>query len=274
MAPFRSCAIKYPFTMASVRAFLRFIGLLWVCGLAAAPYVGRCRVAPDTSGHDVWLVRHGWHAGVTLRLSDLNDFRWPGRETRAGARYVEVGWGDAAYYTDPSPGLWALLRAGLWPTPSVLHVTALPHPPDVYFPESEIIRLRITRSGLDSLLEMVANEYLLDEGRIQPVARALYGDGWFYEARGTYHLFNNCNHWVARLLRTAGLPMASSLTVGGLMAQARRIGAVVRRSDGAASTVHSRADPMPVIQSKSRSNDERRSRTEILPAGNRCGGRH
>ena len=38
---------------------------------------------------------------------------------------------------------------------------------------------------------------------------SLYGEGSFYPARPSYHLFRTCNHWVSNLIRAAGVPSSS-----------------------------------------------------------------
>jgi Protein of unknown function (DUF2459) len=39
----------------------------------------------------------------------------------------------------------------------------------------------------------------------------LYGTSLFFRANGAFHLFNVCNHWIARLLDAAGVPTAPVL---------------------------------------------------------------
>jgi hypothetical protein len=70
-----------------------------------------------------------------------------------------------------------------------------------------------------------------DEGDLRPLGPGLYARSRFYAARGRYHVFNNCNHWTARTLGAAGLPVETehALTEEQLMEQVRAAGIVVRR---------------------------------------------
>jgi uncharacterized protein DUF2459 len=51
----------------------------------------------------------------------------------------------------------------------------------------------------------------------------LYGDSRFYPAWQQFNLFNTCNVWAARALRSAGLPIEDAITKEGLMSQARAL---------------------------------------------------
>ncbi len=72
------------------------------------------------------MVRHGWHAGIAVRRADVPDTAWPILGDFPAARYLEIGWGEAGYYTGRSRGVWGTVRAGAWPTRSVLHVVPVP----------------------------------------------------------------------------------------------------------------------------------------------------
>ena len=60
-------------------------------------------------------------------------------------------------------------------------------------------------------------------GRAEPISRGLYLDSNFYKARGTFHLFNTCNTWTARMLRAGGVNLSPSgvITADELVARLR-----------------------------------------------------
>lgn len=64
--------------------------------------------------------------------------------------------------------------------------------------------------------------------RVKPWRRGLYGNSWFYSARGKFYLFNTCHSWIAQGLRQAGLRlrMIDSFTSAQLMAKLEQLGAV------------------------------------------------
>lgn len=201
------------------RWLLRALALLLLWALVPeAPARRMTGADPGT----VWLVDHGYHVGLILRREDLGDAAF--LADFPAAQWVEIGWGDEGFYTqaatvgDVSAGLAA--SALLWPTPSVLHVVALYQPPDTAFDPARMTRLEIDAEGRAALRDAVRAEIAAPFERL---GDGLYGDSRFYRARSDYHLFNVCNHWLARALNRAGLPASelwSTLPVG-LIAELR-----------------------------------------------------
>ena len=193
-------------------------GLAW---LVIALWTG-CSTRPaDTAAHGeipLYVVTHGWHTGLAVRAADIDFGRWQPLPHPGRARYIEIGWGDRDYYPAPGFNPWYAFRALAWPTPSVLHVAGFDQAPAHAFPASEVIELRVSRSGFERLLAYLSASFEADPA---PLAPSLYATGAFYPSREKFHLFNTCNVWVARGLREAGIEVRSSLTTEGLMAQLR-----------------------------------------------------
>jgi uncharacterized protein (TIGR02117 family) len=202
-----------------------------ICGVCSAPV--RDALAPIDSEPrtTIYLVNHGWHAGIVLPRAGLPDSVWPALGDCPGAQYLEVGWGDRDYYQEPDPHIGITLKAGLLPTASVLHIVGFDGPVPAYFPYSEIIGIGLSSAGFEHLSRTIAASFARDEaGNARPLDPDLYGNSRFYLSRETYHLFNTCNVWTARVLRAAGLPVspARAIGVGGLMSQARKFGTTVQ----------------------------------------------
>ena len=178
----------------------------------------------EETEHTVYVIRHAWHAGLAVRTDALNKDRWPFLTDFDEHTYVEVGWGDAAYYPNPSPGLGTLLRAGAWPTSSVLHVALFDNPVDEVFPRHDIVAVDVSNTGLERLTEFVLNT--LTEPHPEPVAEGHYFTSAFYPAQLSYHVFNNCNHWAAAALQAMGCDMypAGTLRVERLLDDAADCG--------------------------------------------------
>ena len=186
--------------------------------------------AQDTT-HQVHVVRHGGHSGIVVRAADVPLQAWPARREFADAEYLEVGWGDRAYYQAPDPSLWLGLRALLWPTAGVLHVVAFSGPVEHYFASAEIVALQVTPQGLARLVAAVSASHELDAaGQPIPFGPGNYGTSRFYASNEVFSLFATCNVWVAAKLREAGVPVGPVLspTSGALFAQLRRHGQVIR----------------------------------------------
>lgn len=217
------------------RRLLRWIGC---CVLFAAAFGWACSSsdAPDSPPagpvRTVHIVEHGWHAGIALSRADLSVDDWAVVRDFPGMHILEVGWGDANYYQAADPGTGTLLKAGLWPTSSVMHVAAFQRSVTEVFPRREIIRLRVPPDDWDQLLAFIRESHARDstEQRI-PLGPGLYGTSQFYAATDRYHVFNNCNTWTTHALEAAGCSAGwlRTLTVRGVLRQARGCGTVIQQ---------------------------------------------
>lgn len=202
--------------------------LLFAC---ASPPNGLFPPDPNGPSRTIYLVSHGWHAGIVLKRADIPAGIWPQHNEFPGAEYLEVGWGDKDYYMTPKPNLGITLKAGLLPTASVLHVVGFRGPVTRYFPASEVIHIDLSEAGFKRLCRYLESSYALDEtGLSQPLGPSLYGDGQFYLSRETYHAFNTCNAWTAKALREAGCPItpATNLRIKTLMNNVAKFGTVIQ----------------------------------------------
>lgn len=208
---------------------------------------------PATGEHRVYVTGHGRHTGLAVRAQDLPEGAWPARERFADARYIEVGWGDSLYYPAPEPGVWLGLRALAWPTDSTVHAVGVRGTLQAQFPSSEIVMLRVSREGLDRLIDFVADSHSRDaQGRAHTLAPSQTHNAIFYASPLRFHLFETCNTWVARALYAAGLPVSTRVVMaGGLMRQARALSALQqgqRGQQGQASAQGARATAIDPVQ--------------------------
>ena len=208
---------------------------VWCIVLAARCHLPRRTVAPDRaqdSTSAIYVVQHGWHAGIAVRRADLPEGRWPILDAFPNAAYLEVGWGEARYYPGTSRGVWGTLRAGGWPTGSVVHVVPIDRAVPERFPGQTVVRVPVGEAALDALTSFVAASFAVDStGQATAAAPGYYADSRFYASPLPYHVFNNCNHWAAAALEAAGCDTSPRWTfaVGQVVAQAQECGALVQR---------------------------------------------
>lgn len=186
---------------------------------------------PSEFTRTIYLVGHGWHAGIVIKRDDIADATWPEKRDFPHAEYIEVGWGDSDYYQTPNPGWDIAVKAALVPTDSVLHIVGFSGPVSAYFPASEIIEIKLSESGFKELNHYISASHFRDPtGKSLFLGPGLYGNSRFYRSHETYHLFNNCNAWTARALRRSGFSITpgSIMTVEGLMSRARSFGRVIQ----------------------------------------------
>lgn len=182
---------------------------------------------PGAPIRTIYVVSHDWHAGIAVRQADIHQPDWPKLAVFAQADYLEIGWGDRAYYTSPEPGLALGAQALLFPTTSVLHIVGFNKPPKAIFPNSEIIKIELSLVGFEQMITRISESFSRDEnGSVVSMGPGHYGLSQFFSSEERYHLFMTCNSWTAEVLQAAGCPVTSTLTVDGLISQLRRLGEV------------------------------------------------
>jgi len=204
-------------------------GLLIAAVLFAAAVVATARrgdpgLWPAKQGaptRDVFIVSHGYHAGIIIPAQALADEAGSRGLTAlgylatrfAGFERLEIGWGDEGFYRDVPTmqslnvtlALRALFRPG---NPSVLHVVGIGADPRATFARSDLVRIELGAPGFARLLGRLDATFARAAGAALPqeLGRGLYGTSLFFRANGAFHIFNVCNHWVADLLDAAGVP--------------------------------------------------------------------
>ncbi len=172
----------------------------------------------------VYLVAHDDHTGIAIRRADIPAGLWPESRDFPQAEFLEVGWGARDYYMGRDQGFWGTLKAAVGHTQSVLHVAGFRGPPAEYFRASEVIELSIPPDGFERLVRTIHDAHeRAGAAPAAPLGPGLYGDSRFYPAWQQFNLFNTCNAWTARALRSAGLPVEDAITKEGLMSQVRAL---------------------------------------------------
>lgn len=211
-----------------ITRLLLFIFMILTTGCAEQSNV----LFPPKKGEQtrtIFLVNHGWHAGIVLKRSEIRLASWPKFQAFTHMNYMEIGWGDRNYYTSPDPGPELAAKALLLPTSSVLHLVGFQGSPENYFPYSEIIRIDLSVPGFEEMVHHISKSFSRDQyGSVIQLGSGFYEYSQFYASEETYHLCKTCNTWTATVLQTAGCPVTRASTANGLMTQARRLGKVIQ----------------------------------------------
>ncbi|MBM4442717.1 MAG: DUF2459 domain-containing protein [Candidatus Rokubacteria bacterium] len=172
----------------------------------------------------VYLVSHGWHVGLAVARADVSPRVWP-EVAEARGRFVEIGWGDGAYYPAPEATVGMGLRAAVSSEFSVLHVAAFDPAPAEFFAGAPVVRVPLSAAGFEALTRFIHAHYEYGaDGRPVVVAPGRYGDARFYRATGRYRLFDNSNTWAAKALHAAGCPIdPATITAGSVVRQAKEL---------------------------------------------------
>jgi len=165
--------------------------------------------------------------GATARaLAEMSDRPW-----------VQVGFGDHRYYQQrgitPVRAL-DFARSMFRPNnPSVVSLNPIAETPSPQTRGRPVLRLTLSQRGFDALKRRLDASFVLDDGRPVRVGRGRSPDSWFFQSTEGSDLRHQCNHWIASLLNTAGipvLPVVATLTAG--LAWDLRVRAGAERVEG------------------------------------------
>lgn len=175
---------------------------------------------------EIEIVSHGYHSGLVIdrvAMAEAAEHSGDAALTAVAQRFtnyqwLEIGWGDEGFYRSV-PDVTSLtvrlaLRALFAPgNASVVHVVGLSRPARETFPNADIIRIPVSHDGFARMIQRLDASFGRDPNGVpfEPLGPGLYGPSLFYRGVEAFHVFNMCNHWVARLLSAAGLPSAPVL---------------------------------------------------------------
>ena len=168
---------------------------------------------PSAKERDIYLISTGWHTGIAVPVDTLLKRNLPESLDFREIQYLEIGWGDRVFYQSPNPSYSALLNALLKPTSSVIHVYGFNHSIETTFRNSKIVKLTLNETEYTKLLYFIHKSFTRNvNGKPRLEGVGLYGknNSFFYMANGEFHLFNNCNTWVASAIQSTGIGLNST----------------------------------------------------------------
>ena len=159
--------------------------------------------AGATCEYCVCAVQFGYHSALILPV-ETPSFSWRGYLNPTDrAQYLGFGWGERQWYINPPTDHKTLesLRALFFPNRAVIKVERYAE-----FPGDQATKcIGVTPAHYLKLVGFIQQTFQRDAQQ-SPIFAATDSTypARFYEATGTYSLFNNCNHWTAQGLRLAG----------------------------------------------------------------------
>lgn len=119
------------------------------------------------------------------------------------------------------------MKAVIPPSPAAIQAIAGKEPvEDTIWPGRDVVTIAISDSAARELALTIGKWIVKDESGDPIVLQQgrVAGKSVFLAARGNFHFFNMCNHWTAKRLREAGVPVRAriSFTADGLMRAVKR----------------------------------------------------
>ena len=174
--------------------------------MALLPGCATRQLPPPRDPRPLWLVSNGFHTAIGLRARDAGP-RLRALAPDADAPWLLIGWGNSGFFLGHESGLWAMVRHGLLPARSALHIVPSQRPLAKRFAHSDVIALQVEAGRLSEALQMIEKSFARDaDGRALPIAPGYFPDSVFYRGREWFWFPKTCNTWTARVLTRAGIP--------------------------------------------------------------------
>jgi uncharacterized protein (TIGR02117 family) len=188
-----------------VRNLVLAIFLLLLSACSTKPHIVKTTEIIVPAATEIFVIRDGWHTGFVIPSATIQS-RLPELVSRFGnTPYIEFGWGDRGYYQTDDKSLGLMLKAVLWPTDAIVYTRAIPEDPELYLADSEIEPLCLENRQFALLVSFIENSFYKDEeGNLVFSQDGLVENSQFFKGVGDYYLFNTCNTWTARGLKSAG----------------------------------------------------------------------
>jgi uncharacterized protein (TIGR02117 family) len=189
-----------------------FIALYILAGFG----LGRIGVAEEAGAKDemsIYILTNGVHTDIVMPVkTELID--WSEqlkfehiRSKQTDYRFIAMGWGDKGFYLDTPT--WAELkfrtayRAAFGLSTAAIHAT--------YYRQmkegADCVKIDISKAQYQRLIDYINKDFIRNK-QGEPIfipTDAVYGDSdAFYDASGSYSLFNTCNSWTNRALKACG----------------------------------------------------------------------
>lgn len=200
-------------------ALFAYLYAPWPAPNVAAPTAEDCV--------ELRLYSNGYHSDVAAPASIFPEDH-PLRQLYPEAESFLIGWGDRAFYLSDGANLWLGLDALIPPSPSVIHIAYNAAASSAYLGPNDETAIAVSGEGAAAFVAFVDRALVLDEaGAPERTSDGkVVGRSSFLRSRGSFHLFNVCNQWMARALRAAGIDInaRAAWLAGPLIAQVRETG--------------------------------------------------
>ena len=155
--------------------------------------------------NEIYITTNGVHLDIVLPVENVKPELLNQLEILPGTKYVSFGWGDREFYINTPE--WKDLtfkttfKALFLKSETAMHVTCYSTS------YSSWRNIKICSSQIDLLNKYIEKSFSKNEnGGLQKIAvPGYYESDFFYEATGSFSLFNTCNVWVNKALKVTGI---------------------------------------------------------------------
>ena len=172
------------------------------------------QVSPQPCAYTIYVGGNNVHTNLIVPVKTI-EFDWSnelnlteiGSHRSNDYHFLSFGWGDKLFYlntpTLSDVNVGTTLRALLLPTQTVVHIQGhFSVPPSSS--DYQVKALKVSRQGYLNLSRFLMSYLAQDsEGKPILIQQSHRYSGSFYEAKGSYSMFQTCNDWTALGLKAA-----------------------------------------------------------------------
>ena len=188
-------------------------------------------VPPEKLTEEVVVLDDGWHTEILLQAGSLDGGL---RELRASfptASWISFSFGERRYELQEKHNAFDNLLAIL-PGPGIVMVIGHSDALNNGDASMHVTRLRVSRAGLEHLVDFIWNDFHKDEvANIQMLRNAPEWNMRVYASSASYDGTYTCNTWTLEALRAAGLETSPAGVLFASQAM-EQIGRVARAQGG------------------------------------------
>jgi uncharacterized protein (TIGR02117 family) len=175
---------------------------------------------------ELHLYSNGYHSDIGAPASIFPEDH-PLRRLYPEAESFLIGWGDQAFYHSDGTDLWLGLDALAPPSASVFHIAYNAGPSSAYLGPNDDTSIAVSREGAGRFVAFIDRFLVLDAAGnpLRTSDGKVVGRSAFLRSRGSFHLLQVCNQWMARALRAAGVNVnaRAAWLAGPLIRQVRKV---------------------------------------------------
>ena len=155
----------------------------------------------------LYFTNNGLHTHLLFSAQEVRAYVPTLQAYFPDATWIQIGWGDYQYYGNPEQTKWMGVKALFTPTAAIMGILGVNAIPEDIPKKRKLYKIPLDTGHWNAVLVFVCGHLKLDNANQITEVRVKGNGEVFFEAHGTYTIFNSCNHWTARVLETAGLAM-------------------------------------------------------------------
>ncbi|MFP4025729.1 MAG: DUF2459 domain-containing protein [Thiohalospira sp.] len=174
----------------------------------------------------IYVVKYEWHTGVIFERDEAIKFFPALQNDFSNFKFIEVGWGDKDFYMAEEETFWLAFKAGMLPTKSALHISAINKNPEKHYVGFEMVIIDLNDENFKNLIQYFNKSFALDKNNNNiKLKSGLKKNSQFYLSNEKYYIFKTCNAWIARGLKRAGVSIRPffALTSKNVIKQLKRV---------------------------------------------------